>query len=425
MTSTIDSPSEAAAATLTGSQGTLASQVLVTRSRYPATWAAVVGLVVVAILAALPYIVYQGLTSTLVNLFILVTLASMWNVLAGYAGLVSVGQQAYLGLGAYTVLLLAQHGIEPFIAIPVAVVVGAVFAVPASFFALRLTGGYFAIATWVLAIVASIIITGIPSLGGGTGAALPGFANVGSTLLGAETYWGALAVAVVSVFGVYVLLRSRLGLALTAIRDNEVGARSIGAKVKSAKRTVYLLAAAGCAGAGAMVAISQLNVQAANVFNVQWTAYMIFAVLIGGIGSIEGPIIGSIVFIVLQQTLAQYNAWYLIGLGSLAIIMAIWVQGGAWSVITSKVPIQLFPVRYLWRNLDGETERHGVMRWLVGPVKTESRRGAANRTAGKRKAGKRGAGNVTSPARARLHGGAAPSDSLIDPPDPSPSIEAQ
>jgi branched-chain amino acid transport system permease protein len=119
-----------------------------------------------------------------------------------------------------------------------------------------------------------------------------------------------------------------------------------------------------------MVAISQLNVEAANVFNIQWTAYMIFAVLIGGIGSIEGPIIGSIIFIVLQQTLSQYNAWYLVLLGSLAIVMAIWVRGGLWSFLTSKVPIHLFPVQYLWRNEEGATMRQGVSRLIFGPVKT-------------------------------------------------------
>jgi branched-chain amino acid transport system permease protein len=192
---------------------------------------------------------------------------------------------------------------------------------------------------------------------------------VSATLLGAETYWGALAVAVVTVAGIYVLLRSRLGLVLTAIRDNEIGARAVGARVSRAKRTVYLVAAAGCAAAGAMVAISQLNVQAANVFNIQWTAYMIFAVLIGGIGSIEGPIVGSIVFIVLQQTLAQYNAWYLIILGSLAIVMAIWVRGGLWSLLTSKLPVHLFPVQYLLRNEPNATLRRGLPRLLAGPVK--------------------------------------------------------
>jgi branched-chain amino acid transport system permease protein len=342
---------------------------IVTRSRYPATWAAALGVAGVVVLFALPYIAYQGFTSTLVNLFILVTLASMWNLLAGYAGLVSVGQQAYLGLGAYAVLVVAQHGGSPWIGIGVAALVGAAFALPASWFVFRLTGGYFAIATWVLAIVATIVITGIPSLGGGTGDALPGLAGLSPTLLGAETYWGALVVALASVIGIYVLLRSRLGLVLTAVRDNEVGARSAGARTGRAKLVVYVVAAAGCAAAGAMVAISQLNVEAANVFNVQWTAYMIFAVLIGGIGSIEGPIVGSIVFIVLQQTLAQYNAWYLILLGAVAIVMAIWVRGGIWGTLTRIVPLHLFPVRYLWRNEQGQVTRSGLARHILGPVK--------------------------------------------------------
>ena len=323
---------------------------VVTRSQYSGYYLGIVGLVAVVALAALPYLVAQGFTNTLVNLFILLTLANMWNVLAGYGGLVSVGQQAFIGVGAYTVLLMAQHGVEPFLAIPVAMVVGAVFAVPVSWFLFRLTGGYFAIATWVVAVIAGIVITGIPSLGGGTGASLPGLQSMNSVLLGAFTYWASLAVVLVSLIGVYLLLRSRLGLALTAVRDNEIGARSVGVKVTRAKRIVYLISAAGCAGAGSLIAISQLNVQAANVFNIQWTAYMIFAVLIGGIGSIEGPIIGSVLFIVLQQTLARFNAWYLVIVGAVAMIIAIWARGGIWGVWANRSSTKLFPVGYFLRK---------------------------------------------------------------------------
>ncbi len=145
---------------------------------------------------------------------------------------------------------------------------------------------------------------------------------------------------------VYLLLRSRLGLVLTAVRDNEIGARSVGSRVMAAKRVVYVLAAAGCAGAGAIIAISQLDVEPGNVFNVQWTAYMIFAVLIGGLGTIEGPVIGSVVFFVLQQTLANYDVWYLIILGTVAMAMAIWARRGLWGLFTAKVPVHLFPVGY-------------------------------------------------------------------------------
>jgi branched-chain amino acid transport system permease protein len=342
---------------------------VVSRARRPATWTGVAGIVAVVSLALLPYVVYQSVTSTLVNFFILVTIATMWNALAGYAGMVSVGQQAYIGAGAYTVLVAAQHGIQPFVAILIAVGVSVVVAYPISFLVFRLAGAYFAIATWVLAVVADLAVLRYSSLGGGTGAPLPGLSNIGATLLGAYTYWAALAIAAISIVAVYVLMRSRLGLVLTAVRDNEVGARSVGAPVMGAKRIVYMLAGGGAAAAGAMIAISQLNVQPGNVFNVQWTAYMIFAVLIGGIGTIEGPILGSIVFIVLQQTLAQYNAWYLIVLGGLAMAIAIWARQGLWGLFTSKVPLRLFPVGYYVHAGPGVTERRGPLRFVLGPAR--------------------------------------------------------
>jgi branched-chain amino acid transport system permease protein len=353
--------------------GTPHTPVVVTRSRRPATWTGLVGIVTVVVLAFLPYFVYQSFTNTLVNFFILVTMATMWNALAGYAGLVSVGQQAYIGIGAYAVLVLAQHGTEPFLAIPIAAVIAAVLAFPASWLVFRLAGGYFAIATWVLAVVADLVVTRFPSLGGGTGAPLPGLDGLGSTVLRADTYWAALTIAVLSLGSVYLLLRSRLGLVLTAVRDNEVGARSVGARVTAAKRAVYLLAAAGCGAAGAMIAISQLNVEPSNVFNVQWTAYMIFAVLIGGLGTIEGPIIGSIVFIVLQQTLAQYNAWYLIVLGLLAMAIAIWARRGLWGLVTTRVQLRFFPVGYHLHLDEGVTERRGLLRLVLGPARIPRR----------------------------------------------------
>src|SRR5205823_1830104 len=121
-----------------------------------------------------PDLGYSGTTDTFVNFFILLIMASMWNLLAGYAGLVSVGQQAFIGLGAYFVLIAAQHGMSPFSAIPVAAVGCAVVALPVSWLVFRLRGGYFAIATWVVAEVFELVISRFSSLGGGTGKSLPG-----------------------------------------------------------------------------------------------------------------------------------------------------------------------------------------------------------------------------------------------------------
>jgi branched-chain amino acid transport system permease protein len=325
------------------------SSLRVTRSRRSVAWTAIIAIVAVAILAYLPYIVYAGTTSQLVQVFYMLTMASMWNLMAGYAGLVSVGQQGFVGLGAYFVLILAMHGTSPFLAVPVAALLSAVAAVPIWWVISRLRTGYFSIATWVVASTVMLLIERFPSIGGGTGMALPGLTSIDSTMLSAYTYWIALAVVVVTLGSIYLLLRGRLGLVLTAIRDDEVAARSSGARVDSARRLVFMIAAAGCGAAGAVFVISAIYVQPGAVFGINWTADMIFATIIGGIGTIEGPIIGTIIFFVLQQTLSHYNAWYLIVLGLVAITIALVARRGLWGLIDEHLHIRLFPVGYwLW-----------------------------------------------------------------------------
>jgi branched-chain amino acid transport system permease protein len=322
------------------------TDVRVTRSSTPTRWTLVVGVIVLGVLAYLPYLAYSGTTDTLTNFFVLLTMSSMWNLLAGYAGMVSVGQQAYVGLGAYFVLILAQRGVEPFVAIPLATLGCAVIALPISMLLLRLRGGYFAIATWVVAEVCLQVVSRFKSLGGGTGAPLPGLQGTDPTIRTAITYWASLAVAVGALAAIYLLLRGRLGLVLTAIRDNEVGARSLGVRVSRARRVVYLVAAAGCGAAGTIVIISQLNVQAPAAFTVEWSANMIFVTIIGGIGTIEGPIVGSIVFFALQQALSAHGALYLIVVGLVAMVVAIWAPRGLWGLISGRVHLRLFPVGY-------------------------------------------------------------------------------
>jgi len=328
----------------------------VTRSRRNVAWTGVGALIVVVVLALFPYIVYSGTTAILVQAFIVLTMASMWNLLAGYAGLVSVGQQAFVGLGAYFVLILALHGTSPFAALPVAAIGCGVAALPLWWLVSRLRSGYFAIATWVLATTIMLIIERFSSIGGGTGMPLPGFAGFDPTLLTAYTYWAGLAVTVAALAGIYLLLRSRLGLVLTAIRDDEVAARSSGARVGLARMLVFVVAGAGCGAAGALLAISQLQVQPGAVFSVQFTAEMAFVTIIGGLGTIEGPILGTVVYMVLQQTLASYNAWYLIILGLVAIAVTLFARRGLWGLVDARLNVRLFPVGYYLR-LDDERPR--------------------------------------------------------------------
>ena len=338
-----------------------AERFRVARSRRNVAWTGAVALIVIVVLAMFPYIVYSGTTAILVQAFIVLTLASMWNLLAGYAGLVSVGQQAFVGLGAYFVLILAINGLSPFAALPVAVIGSGVAALPLWWLVSRLRSGYFAIATWVLAATVMLIIEKFSSIGGGTGMPLPGFSGMDPTLLTAYTYWAGLAVTVAALATIYLLLRGRLGLVLTAIRDDEVAARSSGARVGLARMLVFVVAGAGCGAAGGVLAISQLQVQPAAVFSVQWTAVMAFATIIGGLGTIEGPIIGTVVYMVLQQTLASYNAWYLIILGLVAIFVARFARRGLWGLVDARINVRLFPVGY-WLRVDEERPRRRLIR---------------------------------------------------------------
>jgi branched-chain amino acid transport system permease protein len=308
--------------------------------------------VVVLLLAYLPYLVTTSVTGTIVTFFELLAMSVMWNLLAGYAGLVSIGQQAYVGLGAYAVLQLSDWGVQPYVGVFLAAGVCAVIALPTSLLAFRLRGDYFAVGTWVIAEVYHLLLSRDASLGGGSGRALTTLSNLDPLVRQAITYWVALAVCVLCLLGCYLLLRSRLGLALTAVRDNEVAAGSTGVAVGRAKRLVYLVASAGAGAAGGLILVSQLNVAPDSIFSVQYTAYMIFIVVVGGIGTLEGPILGAIIFVVIQQLFADAGVWYLILLGVLAIGVAIWLPRGLWGAISQWSGVRLFSVGYSVRGLD-------------------------------------------------------------------------
>jgi len=203
-----------------------------------------------------------------------------------------------------------------------------------------------------------LIIEKFSSIGGGTGLPLPGLAGYSPTLLTAYTYWIGLAVTVLAMLTVYLLLRGRLGLVLTAIRDDEVAARSSGVRVGLARLLVFIVAAIGCGAAGAVLAISQLQVQPSAVFSISWTAEMAFATIIGGLGTIEGPIIGTAVFMVLQQTLASFNAWYWIIFGLVAILVALFARRGLWGLADEHLNVRLFPVGY-YLHAPSSTRRGG------------------------------------------------------------------
>jgi branched-chain amino acid transport system permease protein len=309
------------------------------------------GLIVIVPLAAVlglaPYVVSRGTQGSLVTLFSLIVMATMWNLLAGYGGMVSIGQQAYIGLGAYGLVYISNTiGLDPFIAVPAAVVLAGLLSIPVSHLAFRLAGGYFAIGTWVIAEVFRLVVMQIPDLGGGSGISLTGFAGLTPGRRIAYVYWLSLVGVIVAVAVTYLMMRSRLGLGFTAIRDDATAAATLGVKVLSSKRFVFVVAAMGSALAGSMTAANTLRVQPESAFAVSYSAFMIFVVVIGGIGTVEGPVIGAIILFALQQSLSDYGTWYLVILGVVAILVTLFLPRGIWGLLSGNGRIRLFPVGY-------------------------------------------------------------------------------
>jgi branched-chain amino acid transport system permease protein len=314
----------------------------------------VTGVVVLALIAG-PLWLGRAQMRLMVEICTLLTLAQMWNMLAGYAGLVSVGQQAFVGLGSYAFLAFAVFlGVPPLLAIPLAGLAAAILAIPTAALVFRLKGAYFAIGTWVAAEVYMLVFAQLSVFGGGSGMSLPievvrGVAQDAGTRE-AVTYWIALGLAVGAIALVYTLLRSRYGLALAAIRDSEPAAASLGVDTARAKYVVYVMAAFVTGLAGALVLLSNLRVSPDAAFSVMdWTAYVIFIVVIGGVGRIEGPIVGTIVFFLLRGLLSDLGSAYLIILGLIAVGVMLVAPRGLWGLAVSKFGVELFPIQ---RRLD-------------------------------------------------------------------------
>jgi branched-chain amino acid transport system permease protein len=316
----------------------------------------------ILVLIALPAFAGRVLLQELFYVFTMLALAQLWNLLAGSAGLISVGQQAFVGIGAYALFAFTViGGLDPVLAIVLSGAGAGLVAIPAALIVFRLRGAYFAIGTWVVAEVCRLVLAQVKQLGGGTGTSLPPY--IASSMVGLDyvrdvfavrgpaardimSYWIALVLALGTFVLVYRLLRSRYGLALSAIGDSEAAAESTGVDVFRTKLLIYVLTAVATGMVGALIFLQKARVSPDAAFSlIDFTAYVIFIVVIGGIGTMEGPIIGVVIFYLLQYYLAALGSWYLILLGALAILLMLFAPTGVWGLISHASGISLFPVR--------------------------------------------------------------------------------
>ncbi|GAB4261293.1 MAG: branched-chain amino acid ABC transporter permease [Pararhodobacter sp.] len=332
----------------------MTGQTIVRSTRASRIAGSIVLLLVLA-MASAPWWASAADQRLLIEFMVYLALASMWNLLAGYAGLISVGQHAYVGLGGYAMFTCVLFlGINPMFAIPIAGVAGALVAVPVAFLVFRLKGPYFAIGTWVVAEVFRLLAAQMSSLGGGSGTSIP--ISAMRALGGRDEraliiYVTTLVLCLGTLAVIYLLLRSRVGLALTAIRDNEVASSSLGVRIGRIKLAVYVIVAGAATMLGALIFVTKLRISPDAAFSINdWTVFVIFIVVIGGIGTMEGPIIGTLLYFLLREFLADLGAVYLLILGAIAIGIMLVAPKGIWGLIVQRYDFSVFPVGYRVRR---------------------------------------------------------------------------
>jgi branched-chain amino acid transport system permease protein len=284
------------------------------------------------------YIVNVGLL-----VCIYVTLASMWNLLAGYSGMVSLGQQMFIGLGGYTLAVSSMYFKIPiYLSVVFGGFMSAILAVIISRPVFRMKGVYFAIGSWVIAEALGICFSNWKYVKYGMGM----FIQPAYKLSMSGVYYAGVILCVCSVALVLVLLRSKLGLALMAIRDDDKASEAVGVHIFRCKFICFLVSAFITGVAAGVLYLNTIFIQPFEAFGIGWTVKLLFIVIIGGIGTIEGPLIGAVIFVLLQQYLSEYVGYNLIILGTLTIGVIFFAPKGIAGALGEKFHIKLFQIRH-------------------------------------------------------------------------------
>ena len=277
--------------------------------------------------------------------FLYMALGQFWNLLGGYAGLVSLGQQIFIGLGGYTLAVtVLYYGFPIWLGVLTGGVIALLFALVISPAIFRMSGVYFSIGTWVVAESLAIWFSNWEYVEMGQGL----FIRPAKQLSVSQLYYLAMLVAVGSVALVYGVMRSRLGLALMAMRNDPGASETCGVSVFRNKLYCYLISSF-CTGITAGVLyLNMVFIQPYKAFGIDWTVALLFIVIIGGIGTIEGPIIGAVIYVLLQQYLSDYASVSMLVLGVVAIIIMLIAPKGIMGTIQEKLGFEILsPRRHL------------------------------------------------------------------------------
>jgi branched-chain amino acid transport system permease protein len=303
-------------------------------------------------LVAAPLLFGPAMIVVLSQALTMLTLAMLWNFVAGYGNVVVIGQHAFVGIGAY-----AFYGAAMLLGWPVPVAVLAAMAATlvcgAIVYAMlyRLRTAYLAVGSWVVAETIMLSASRLEAFGGGSGASLPAaflrfFGNRPADRI-LMIYILVLAVALVTLALIWWLMRSRLGLALSALRGSEEGAAVAGVDTRLVRAATFVMAAPIIGLVGVLVTLQKGRISHIASFSMlDWTIYVLFIVIIGGLGSLEGPIIGTIIFFLLRELLQDYGSLYLITLGAIAVAVILFAPQGAWGLVRKTIGQDLIPLTH-------------------------------------------------------------------------------
>lgn len=281
------------------------------------------------------------------EILLVFAMAQGWNLLCGYAGLLSFGHQAFVGLGAYALFLTMNDLGLPLYAGLAASALAAVLAAALIALLLRnLRDAYFSIGIWVVAEVIRLLFAQWNAVGSSRGLMLDA-SRLSLSTFADTVFWLALALALATQIAVFALLRSRFGLGLMATRDNDVAAASVGIDACRSRFVAFVLSALVCGLAGGIYYLSVLYVDPTGAFDLDWQIRILFIVIIGGVGTLEGPIIGTLVYFALGEVFQGNGEMFLIAQGAIALVVMLFAPRGIWGVVEGRTGWQIFPTR--WR----------------------------------------------------------------------------
>lgn len=304
-------------------------------------------IICIALVCAMYFICVTSLVSNnamryMIQVFLYITMAEMWNLLSGFAGMTSLGQQLYIGLAGYSVAVATtKFQLSLRIGLAIGVGISVIIAMLLALVLYRMEGMYFSIATWVVAEAFEKLFLSWEFVGQGSGMtirAVP-YPKINEICI------VALTICVLSVAVVYLLLRTKTGLGLTAMRDDISAASAVGVNVFNHKLLVYVTAAAFTAIAAGIFLVNKGIVYPESGFSISWTVSLIFIVIVGGSGTVSGPIVGAVIYVFLQEILARFPGWSNIILGVITILVILFLPKGIMGTLQEKLGFEIFSAK--------------------------------------------------------------------------------